>query len=139
MRRMVGALLLSALAAPGACSGKTVGSDDGGSGSGGKSSKPTPSPVAQCRTYASTWCTRAFNCYVQVGRLDEGSRQYNTDQCVQLIDNKLPCSGVSSVSRDYDKCLTQIKGMACSKWDVPQTAFGTVKPPAICDNALSFE
>lgn len=113
--------------------------DGGSAGSGGTAAKPKPSPVKACQTYASTWCTKAFGCYVQVGRLDEGSRQYNVDQCTQLIVDKLPCSAATSVGDAYDKCLSQIKGIACSKWNVPQTQFGTVVPPSSCDNALGFE
>jgi hypothetical protein len=46
---------------------------------------------------------------------------------------------VASVSDDYDTCLSQINGMACSRWDVPATQIGTVTPPTSCDNALSFD
>ncbi|HEX2871052.1 MAG TPA: hypothetical protein VHP33_07350 [Polyangiaceae bacterium] len=131
--------LLSGLCALGACSGKTVEEegDGGGSGTGNTPSKPAPVPA--CRTYASTWCTKAFGCYVQVGRLDEGSRQYNVDECTRLIVEKLPCSAATSVGGDYDKCLSQIKGIACSKWDVPQAEFATVLPPSSCDSALGFD
>jgi hypothetical protein len=134
--------LLLGLSLLGACSGKTV--DDEG-GEGGEPSTPPvktppkPSPVKACQTYASTWCTKAFGCYVQVGRLDEGSRQYNVDECTRLIIEKLPCSDATSVGSDYDKCLTQVKGMACSKWNVPQTQFATVVPPASCDEVVLFE
>jgi hypothetical protein len=134
--------LLLGLSLLGACSGKTV--DDEG-GEGGESSTPPvktppkPSPVKACQTYASTWCTKAFGCYVQVGRLDEGSRQYNVDECTRLIIEKLPCSDATSVGSDYEKCLTQVKGMACSKWNVPQTQFATVVPPASCDEVVLFE
>ena len=123
----------------GACSGKTVGDESGDGGDSGMTPiKPTPSPVVQCQTYASTWCTKAFGCYVQVGRLDQSSLQYNIDQCKKIIVDKLPCSAATSTGSDFDKCITQIKGMACSKWDVPGTQFGTVIPPASCNDALLF-
>jgi hypothetical protein len=139
MVRVVAATLLLSISLLGGCSGKAVGDGSGdGGASGADKPPPKPSPVTQCQTYASTWCDKAFGCYVQVGRLDEGSRQSNVDQCIQLIVNKLPCSAVASVTGDYDTCLSQIKGMACSKWDVPQTQFGTVLPPATCETALSF-
>lgn len=134
--------LLLGLCALGACSGKTVEEEDedGAAAGAGKPSKPSkPAPVPACQTYASTWCTKAFGCYVQVGRLDEKSRQYNVDECKRLIIEKLPCSAATSVGGDYDKCLTQIKGMACSKWDVPQTQFATVVPPSSCDSAVGFD
>lgn len=131
--------LLLGLSGLGACSGKTVGDE---SGEGGDSAmpptKPKPSAVVQCKTYAGTWCTKAFGCYVQVGRLEESSRQYNIDQCNKIIVDKLPCSAATSAGSNFDKCITQIKGMACSKWDVPETSFGTVVPPATCDDALLF-
>lgn len=136
--------LLLGLCLLGACSGKYEGEDSGDGGEGPTAKPPVktppkPSPVKACQTYASTWCTRAFSCYVQVGRLDEASRQYNVDECKRLINEKLPCSAATSVGDEYDKCLTQIKGIACSKWDVPQTRFGTVVPPASCDSAIGFE
>jgi hypothetical protein len=133
------ALLLGGLGVGwlGACSGKTVG-EEGGDG-GDSSMPPTkPSPVVQCQTYASTWCTKAFGCYVQVGRLEQESLQYNVDQCKKIVADKLPCSAATSTSSDFDTCITQIKGMACSKWDIPETQFGTVIPPTSCNDALLF-
>jgi hypothetical protein len=143
MVRVLGAALLLGLVSLGACSGKTV-DDDGAGGDSGMATPPVkkppkPSPVVQCQTYASTWCNKALGCYVQVGRLDEGSRQSNVDQCTQLIVDHLPCSAATGTGDDFDKCISQVKGMACSKWNVPQVDFATVVPPAVCDNALSFE
>ncbi len=134
MVRWVFAGLLLGLGSLGACAGKSEGSNDG---EGGESAKP--SPVQQCQTYASTWCNKAFGCYVQVGRLDQASAQSNIEQCTQLIIDHLPCSAATGTGDDFDKCISQIKGMACSKWNVPQVSFATVVPPAVCDNALSFE
>jgi hypothetical protein len=131
--------LLLGLCALGACSGKTVEEEGAGGDSAGPSEPSKPAPVPACQAYASTWCTKAFGCYVQVGRLDEGSRQYNVDECTRLIIEKLPCSAATSVGGDYDKCLSQIKGIACSKWNVPQTQFATVIPPSSCDSALGFD
>jgi hypothetical protein len=138
MLREVGAALLLGLIVGSGCAGKTdSGDDDASAGSAGKTSKP--SPVVQCQSYASTWCNKAFGCYVQVGRLDQPSLQSNVDACIGVIDNRLPCSAVTSVSSSYDTCISQIKGMPCSKWDVPQTQFATVQAPASCNEALSFE
>ena len=139
MVRVFGTALLLGLVSLGACSAKTVDNDGAGGDSGMNKPPPKPSPVQQCQTYASTWCTKAFGCYVQVGRIDEGSRQSNVDQCTQLIIDRLPCSATTGTGDDFDKCISQIKGMACSKWNVPQTQFGTVVPPGSCDTALSFE
>ena len=140
MVRVVFAGLLLGLSVLGACSGKFETDEEGNGGSAGKASNAAPKPTAPvaCGTYASTWCTKAFGCYVQVGRLDENSRQYNVDECTRLIVEKLPCSAATSVGGDYDKCITQIKGMACSKWDLPQLQFATVVPPTSCDEALAF-
>ena len=139
MLRAVFAGLLLGLSVLGACSGKYETDEDGNGGSAGKTTKPPkPNAPAACGDYASTWCAKAFGCYVQVGRLDEGSRQYNVDECTRLIVERLPCSAATSVGGDYNTCLSQIKGMACSKWNVPQTQFATVVPPTSCDEALSF-
>jgi|GEM_PF-4030478 len=140
MARVAFVGLLLSLSVLGACSGKFETDDEGDGGSGGKATKTPskPSAPAACNTYASTWCTKAFGCYVQVGRLDENSRQYNVDECTRLIVEKLPCSAATSVGDDFNTCITQIKGMACSKWDLPQTQFATVVPPTSCDDALAF-
>lgn len=136
VRVVLAALLAVSVASLGglaSCAGKAY-----VDGSGGASNQDDPSAVEQCQIYASTWCNKAFSCYVQVGRLDQDSLQSNVDQCIQLISDKLPCSDVTSTSTDYDKCISQIKGMACSRWNVPQTQFATVAPPASCDEALQF-
>src|SRR5689334_21928711 len=138
VREVAAALLLGLVVASG-CSGKVDGGDDDvAAGSAGTASKPKPSPVTECQTYASTWCNKAFGCYVQVGRLDQASLKGNVDACVGLIVEHLPCSAVTSVSSSYNTCISQIKGMACSKWNVPQTQFASVQQPASCNEALSF-
>jgi hypothetical protein len=130
MVRAVLAAVLCGLFTLGACSGKTL---EDGSGD-----DDTPAPQ-KCQAYASTWCNKVFNCYVNVGRIKEAAKKTNVDQCYDIIVDRLPCSEVASVSDDYDTCLSQINGMACSRWDVPATQIGTVTPPASCDNALSFD
>jgi hypothetical protein len=139
MARVVGAALLLALVVASGCSGKTE-TDDDDSASGGTSSKPKPepSPVVQCKNYVSTWCNKGFGCSVQVGRSAQASLKANVDQCVSVIVNKLPCSAVMSVSDQYDKCISQIKAMPCSKWDVPQAQISSIPAPASCSEALSF-
>lgn len=121
----LGALLLSGLL-PG-CSGKTDEVDD------------EVDPVAACYTYATTWCNRSLNCYAQVGRISQAEADETASACATVIVDRLPCGAASSVEADYDKCISQIKGMACSRWDVPRLNFGTVLPPASCDTALSYE
>ncbi|MDF3066983.1 MAG: hypothetical protein K0R38_2584 [Polyangiaceae bacterium] len=96
-------------------------------------------PVAACYTYATTWCNRAFNCYAQVGRISQSDVDANASACVDVIVTRFPCSAASSLGDDYDKCISQVKGMACSRWNVPQLQFATVRPPVSCDTALNFE
>jgi hypothetical protein len=124
-----------------ACAGKVEGAmDDTGAGvAGGSSTKPKPTPVQACQGYASTWCTKAFGCYVQVGRLNEASRQYNVDQCTKLIVDNLPCSAATSAGSGYEQCLSQIRSMACSNWNVPNEKFATIVPPSSCDQAVGFD
>lgn len=125
----------------GGCAGKTVEEgDDIAPATGGKPNKPPPStsPVTQCKTLASTWCNKAFGCYVKVGRLAESQRKANTDSCIKLFVAHAPCSEVTSVGSEYDTCLSQIEGMACAQWDVPQEQFGTISEPISCESALGF-
>ena len=131
MVRAVTAVFLFGLAVLGACSGKTLEDDEGD----GDDSIPAPQ---KCQTYASTWCNKAFGCYVKVGRMKETERQRNVNECIEVIVERLPCSEVTSVSEDYDTCIDQIDGMSCSVWDVPTSSFGNIKRPASCDYALSF-
>jgi hypothetical protein len=143
MREVGAAALLLALLLGSGCSGKTEGGDDddtatGTAGTTSKPKPPQPSPPAQCRAYANTWCSKGFGCYVQVGRLDAGLLQANVNQCVKTIDDRLPCSAVMSVGADYDKCISQIKAMPCSKWDVPQEQLGKIVAPSVCGEVLSF-
>lgn len=131
MLRALGLMLLAA-AAPGSC-------DNGDASSDGAAGEPAkPSPVAECQAYARAWCNKAFGCYVEVGRIAQDAAQTNIDECVQLIEERLPCSDVTDIADSYDKCIAQINGMACSRWDVPQTQFGTVTRPTSCDDALVF-
>lgn len=132
MARVVTAALLLgvALGLSLGCSGKTVEEDD---------EEEQVDPVVGCNTYANTWCYKAFNCYAQVGRIDQSQVEQNASACVGVIVNKFPCSATSSLGDEYGKCISQVKGMACSKWDVPQLQFATVRPPASCDTALNFE
>jgi len=133
--------LLMAIGGLGACAGKTIESGDGEVASGGKPSKPPPqtSPITQCKSLASTWCGQAFGCYVKVGRLAESAKKTNVDQCVKLFVEHAPCAEVTSVGADYGVCISQIKAMACSKWDVPTEKFGTIVEPTSCETALAFD
>lgn len=96
-------------------------------------------PVTACYDYASAWCNRAVSCAVQVGRLDSAESDQLLSECQTDIVDSLPCSAASAVEEDYDTCLSQIRGMACSRWDVPRTSWGSIAPPDSCDTALSFE
>jgi hypothetical protein len=63
----------------------------------------------------------------------------NTKQCIDLFVEHAPCAEVTSVSADYDKCLTQINAMTCSQWDVPQEQFGKIAEPIACETSLAFD
>ncbi|RYZ01689.1 MAG: hypothetical protein EOO73_34685 [Myxococcales bacterium] len=131
MARVVTAALLlgMALGLSLGCSGKTEDDEE----------DEEVDPVVACNTYASTWCYRAFNCYAQVGRIQQSAVEENAAACINVIVSRFPCSAASSLGEDYDSCISQVKGMACSKWDVPQLQFATVRPPTSCDTALNFE
>lgn len=95
-------------------------------------------PVTACYNYASAWCNQAVNCAVQVGRLDPSEADQLLSECQTDIIDGLPCSAATAVEDDYDRCLSQIDGMACSRWDVPRTSWGSIAPPDSCDNAISY-
>jgi hypothetical protein len=129
MVRVVTAVVLCGLFGLVACAGKSVGEDD---------DSDTPPPQL-CREYANTWCSKFFNCYVQVGRLNEADKQKNITACFDELNRILPCADVQSVSEDYDTCLSQVNGMSCAKFDVPKAQVGTIQRPAVCETALSFD
>lgn len=137
---MVGLLL--GVVQLGGCAGKTLEEgDDDAAASGGKASKPPPatSPVTQCKSLASTWCNKAFGCYVKVGRIAESQKKANVDSCVNLFVQHAPCAEVKSVGSDYNTCITQINAMNCAQWNVPQEQFGTISEPVSCESALGFD
>ena len=131
MLRALTAVVLCGLVMLGACSGKYI--DQSGGDDGGKSAPE------QCRDYASTWCNKFFNCYVKVGRLKEADKQRNIDECYRNIDGRLPCAEVTSISSDYDTCLSQVNGMSCTKFDLPKEQLTSVMTPASCSDIMSFE
>jgi hypothetical protein len=96
-------------------------------------------PVAACNTYATTWCNRSLNCYAQVGRITQAEADESISGCTDVIVGSLPCSAATSVESDYDRCLSQVRGMPCSRWNVPRLSFGSVAPPTSCDTALGYE
>lgn len=96
-------------------------------------------PVTACYDFASAWCNRAVNCAVQVGRLDSSEADQRRSDCQADVVGARSCSAATAVEDDYDKCLSQVRGMACSRWDVPRTSWGSIAPPASCDTALSYE
>ncbi len=98
MLRALGFVLLLVAAGPGSC-------DNGGSSSDGAAGETSkPSPVTQCQTYATTWCNKSLGCYVQLGRIDADTAQTDIDECVQRIQDGLPCTDVTDVADTYDKC-----------------------------------
>lgn len=143
VRRLAGSLIGCFVCAVSlaACAGRVESRLDEMSGGGKQpSTSPTATPApTQCAAYASTWCNKAFGCYVNQGRLDKASLKSNVDQCKKLIIERLPCSEVTSVSGDYSKCIADIKAMSCSQWNVPREQFATISPPTICNEVLSFE
>jgi hypothetical protein len=123
------------------CAGKTIQEGDGATAGGGKPSAPSPSgsPPTQCKTLASTWCNKAFGCYVKVGRLAQAQLKANVDSCVKLFVDHAPCSEVTSVGSQYNTCISQISAMACAQWNVPQEQFGSIGEPISCEDALAFD
>jgi hypothetical protein len=141
MVRVAWAGLLLVMVQLGGCAGKTLEEGDDAAAAGGKTSKPPPgtSPVTQCKSLASTWCNKAFGCYVKVGRLPESQRKANTDSCIKLFVEHAPCAEVTSVGSEYNTCIAQINAMACSQWNVPQEQFGTIGEPISCESSLAFD
>ena len=124
-----------------ACAGTTVGGEDMDDDVAAGGKKPTPpatSAPKQCEAYAAAWCQKSFGCFVENGRLAQASLQYNIDQCKKLIIEKLPCSAVKSVSSSYSKCLSDVKALSCTKFNVPPEKFTTVPQPTSCDEVVAF-
>lgn len=140
MVRVAMAGLLLGVVQLGGCAGKTLEEGDDVP-AGGSANKPPPSasPVTQCKSLASTWCNKAFGCYVKVGRIAESQKKANVDSCIKLFVEHAPCSEVKSVGADYNTCVSQINAMACSQWNVPQEQFGSVGEPVSCESALAFD
>lgn len=141
MVRVAMAGLLLGIVQLGGCAGKTIEEGDDAVAGGGKTSKPPPntSPVTQCKTLATTWCNKAFGCYVKVGRIAESQKKANVDSCVNLFVEHAPCAEVKSVGNDYNTCISQINAMDCKQWNVPQEKFGTIGEPISCESALAFD
>ncbi len=137
MRRAVWAAVYG-FAALCACSGQTEGGDTADGGDAGGTGGKGASAPAKCERYASTWCKRAFGCYVEVGRLQASALRQNVDQCYRLISERLPCAEITTIGPNYEACLAQMTRMACSSWDVPPNEFGTVTPPSSCSDVLAF-
>jgi len=129
MLRPIDAVLLMTLLSALACD---EGKNDDGSGG----AADEPSPLEQCQDYATTWCNKSLGCYVKLGHLDQSALQSNVDDCVQVVEKSASCSDVTSTTDDYDTCIKQVNGMACSRWDVAQIDFGTVLPPASCGTSF---
>lgn len=142
MVRVAMAGLLLGIVQLGGCAGKTLEEGDGDVAAGGSTTStppPNTSPVTQCKSLASTWCSKAFGCYVQVGRIAESQKKANVDSCVKLFVDHAPCSEVKSIGGEYKTCVSQINAMACSQWNVPPEQFGTIGEPISCESALSFD
>jgi hypothetical protein len=134
MLRVVSAVVLWGLFGLVACSGKYVDQDDEDT-----TKPPTKSPPQLCREYANAWCTKFFTCYVKVGRMQESEKQKNITACYDDLNERLPCAEVSSISDDFDTCVSQVNGLSCTKFDLPRTQLQSIQAPASCDGVMSFD
>lgn len=84
-----------------------------------------PSPVEKCDALVDELCNRAIECIPNAG---------THAQCIQELQQELPCGGVKAVSASYDRCMDQLASFSCPVlFPVdPQTNMQTVQLPADC-------
>lgn len=82
------------------------------------------SPVEKCDDLVDVLCDRAIQCFPSAG---------THTQCVQELQQVLPCGSAKSVSASYDRCVDQLQADSCPVL-FPLDAQGqpTLKLPADC-------
>jgi hypothetical protein len=103
---MLSRIWLSLLVVTGACAGE-------------------PSPVEKCDTLVDELCDRALECIPNAG---------THSQCIQELQQVIPCGGVKAVSASYDRCMDQLESFSCAVlFPVDQqTRMQTLELPADC-------
>src|SRR5512139_1499228 len=64
-----------------------------------------PSPVEKCDTLIDELCDRAVECFPNAG---------THTQCVQEVQQGLPCGAAKDVTASYDRCIDQIETFSCA-------------------------
>ena len=103
------------------------GSDDGQS-----------KPVTQCQAFADTWCSHAVGCMVEVGRLPASEQSSQTGVCKDVAVAAAQCSKAVSVGSGYDTCISQIKAIPCSTYDVDPSQASSIALPASCTGVIQI-
>jgi hypothetical protein len=94
---------------------------------------PTKSePEQKCESFATTWCQQSVGCLVTLGTVPEAQRASSLETCRDVGIAALQCKKAVSVGSTYSQCISDIGGMDCATWDVPEDKYSTIQPPATC-------
>ena len=97
-------------------------------GCGGSSAK---TPVQKCDDLITFVCDRGVECIPAAGTHAE---------CVQALQQVLPCGMAKMVTTSYDRCVSQIKADSCTVLFPadPQTGDRTLSLPADCVGVIQM-
>jgi hypothetical protein len=85
------------------------------------------SPVEKCDDLVDVVCDRTVECVSGVTKAD----------CVQAVQQQLPCGAAKSVSESYNRCIDQLDNDSCAILFPPdQNGQPTLALPADCNSVI---
>ena len=84
------------------------------------------SPVEKCDEFVDVVCDRALDCLSSPGSHSE---------CVQQVQQLVPCGSAKEVSASYDRCMDQVESNSCAVLfpTDPDTGEPALSLPADCN------
>jgi hypothetical protein len=107
-------------------------------GCGGDDAPAKSEPVQKCEDFGTTWCQQSIGCLVTVGSLPEEQRAATQEQCTDVAIAAAQCKKAISIGNSYSQCLSDIRTMDCSLWNVPQDQLSTIELPATCRGVVQI-
>jgi hypothetical protein len=107
-------------------------------GCGGDDASAKSEPVQKCEDFATTWCQKSVGCLVMVGTLAEEQRAPSQEQCTDVAIAAAQCKKAISIGSSYSQCLSDIRAMDCSLWNVPEDQLSTIQLPAPCRGIIQL-